>query len=129
MKTNGGFTQLSRRGALAAVMTFAVLVAMPFTGAGAAAPAAAAKPKIGIIGSGNVGSNLGRSWAKAGYPVMFFLERPRGRQEARRTGGIRGPRGHRRRPRLSAMYWYLRCPMGLSRNWVRHWGPRSRARS
>jgi 8-hydroxy-5-deazaflavin:NADPH oxidoreductase len=31
----------------------------------------AAKPKIGLIGSGNVGSNLGRSWARAGYEVMF----------------------------------------------------------
>jgi predicted dinucleotide-binding enzyme len=29
------------------------------------------KPRIGIIGSGNVGGALGRSWAKAGYPVMF----------------------------------------------------------
>jgi predicted dinucleotide-binding enzyme len=29
------------------------------------------KTKIGIIGSGNVGSALGRAWAKAGYPVMF----------------------------------------------------------
>jgi predicted dinucleotide-binding enzyme len=31
----------------------------------------AAKPKIGLIGSGNVGGNLGRVWAKAGYEVMF----------------------------------------------------------
>jgi 8-hydroxy-5-deazaflavin:NADPH oxidoreductase len=29
------------------------------------------KPKLGLIGSGNVGSNLGRVWAKAGYEVMF----------------------------------------------------------
>ncbi len=29
------------------------------------------KSKIGIIGSGNVGSALGRVWAKAGHPVMF----------------------------------------------------------
>jgi predicted dinucleotide-binding enzyme len=29
------------------------------------------KPKIGIIGSGNVGSAIGRSWARAGYDVMF----------------------------------------------------------
>jgi predicted dinucleotide-binding enzyme len=29
------------------------------------------KPKIGLIGSGNVGSALGRSWARAGYDVMF----------------------------------------------------------
>jgi predicted dinucleotide-binding enzyme len=31
----------------------------------------AAKPQIGIIGSGNVGSNLGRVWAAKGYKVMF----------------------------------------------------------
>lgn len=37
----------------------------------ALAQGAAAKPKIGMIGSGNVGSNLGRVWAKAGYEVMF----------------------------------------------------------
>lgn len=29
------------------------------------------KPKIGVIGSGNVGSAIGRSWARAGYDVMF----------------------------------------------------------
>ncbi len=34
-------------------------------------PAAEPKPRIGLIGSGNVGSNLGRVWARAGYPVMF----------------------------------------------------------
>jgi 8-hydroxy-5-deazaflavin:NADPH oxidoreductase len=33
--------------------------------------AQARKPKIGMIGSGNVGSALGRVWAKAGYEVMF----------------------------------------------------------
>jgi 8-hydroxy-5-deazaflavin:NADPH oxidoreductase len=36
------------------------------------APAAAnQKVKIGMIGSGNVGSALGRVWAKAGHQVMF----------------------------------------------------------
>src|SRR3954454_11583099 len=29
------------------------------------------KPKIGVIGSGNVGGAIGRSWARAGYDVMF----------------------------------------------------------
>jgi predicted dinucleotide-binding enzyme len=29
------------------------------------------KPKIGVIGSGNVGAAIGRSWARAGYDVMF----------------------------------------------------------
>jgi predicted dinucleotide-binding enzyme len=36
-----------------------------------AAVAADTKTKIGIIGSGNVGSALGRVWANAGHPVMF----------------------------------------------------------
>jgi 8-hydroxy-5-deazaflavin:NADPH oxidoreductase len=35
------------------------------------ADAATRKTKIGIIGSGNVGSALGRSWARAGHEVMF----------------------------------------------------------
>lgn len=29
------------------------------------------KPKIGVIGSGNVGSAVGAAWVKAGYEVMF----------------------------------------------------------
>jgi predicted dinucleotide-binding enzyme len=33
--------------------------------------ASSAKTKIGIIGSGNVGSELGEVWAKAGHAVMF----------------------------------------------------------
>ena len=41
--------------------------------AGAALPALAqSKPmKIGIIGSGRIGSTFGGLWAKAGHPVMF----------------------------------------------------------
>lgn len=35
------------------------------------AAAAAAKMNIGIVGSGNVGSNLGTAWAQAGHTVMF----------------------------------------------------------
>ncbi len=31
----------------------------------------AGKMKIGIIGSGNVGSNIGASWVRAGHEVMF----------------------------------------------------------
>ena len=40
---------------------------LPFASHSAAAP----KPRLGLIGSGNVGSNLGRVWANAGYEVMF----------------------------------------------------------
>jgi predicted dinucleotide-binding enzyme len=39
--------------------------------AGSVAAAADAKMKIGVIGSGNVGSAIGRVWANAGHPVMF----------------------------------------------------------
>ena len=37
----------------------------------ATAAESVAKMKIGIIGSGNVGSALGRAWAQAGHEVMF----------------------------------------------------------
>jgi len=35
------------------------------------AASAGTKMKIGIVGSGNVGSNIGASWARAGHTVMF----------------------------------------------------------
>jgi predicted dinucleotide-binding enzyme len=47
------------------------LFAMPLAASGGQPAGSSAKPPIGIIGSGNVGSNLGRVWARAGYPVMF----------------------------------------------------------
>jgi predicted dinucleotide-binding enzyme len=47
----------------------AVLGALPFVGT--VASAQGRKLKIGIIGSGHVGSALGGVWAKAGYEVMF----------------------------------------------------------
>lgn len=44
------------------------LLGLPFT-ARAAAPGG--KVKIGVVGSGNVGTALGRLWAQAGHQVMF----------------------------------------------------------
>jgi predicted dinucleotide-binding enzyme len=55
---------------LKSALLASLVVAAPW-GAQAAQPAPAAKPKIGLIGSGNVGSNLGRVWAGKGYAVMF----------------------------------------------------------
>jgi predicted dinucleotide-binding enzyme len=58
-----------RRDVLKAAGAAALLGALPL--GAPAAFAQAKKPKIGIIGSGNVGSAIGRSWARAGYEVMF----------------------------------------------------------
>lgn len=56
---------MQRRAILKAVAI--TVAALPF----ATQAAAPAKPKLGLIGSGNVGSNLGRVWANAGYELMF----------------------------------------------------------
>jgi predicted dinucleotide-binding enzyme len=60
---------LRRRDLLKAAGAAVVLGVLPL--AERAAAADAAKMKIGMIGSGNVGSALGRVWAKTGHPVMF----------------------------------------------------------
>lgn len=67
---------IARRRVVQAVAAVMALPALPpamgtaqAAQAGGAAPAP--KPRVGIIGSGNVGGNLGRVWARAGYPVMF----------------------------------------------------------
>lgn len=50
--------------------------------------AAADKAKIGIVGSGRVGSALGSVWVKAGHEVMFSsLTIERDRELAQRLGG------------------------------------------
>ena len=64
-----GIPDHRRRDLLKAAAAGAALGALPF--ARTLASAQGRKMKIGIIGSGNVGSALGRVWAKAGYEVMF----------------------------------------------------------
>lgn len=49
----------------------AVLAFGPLLATAAATAAEDSKIKIGVIGSGNVGSAIGRVWANAGHPVMF----------------------------------------------------------
>jgi predicted dinucleotide-binding enzyme len=60
---------MNKRDLLKAAGAAAALCALPLTGPTFAADSA--RKKIGMIGSGNVGSALGRSWAKSGYQVMF----------------------------------------------------------
>jgi predicted dinucleotide-binding enzyme len=62
-------TQARRRDLLKAAAAAAVLGALPLGGRFALAQTG--KPRIGVIGSGNVGSAIGRSWTRAGYDVMF----------------------------------------------------------
>jgi predicted dinucleotide-binding enzyme len=57
---------LARRDVLKAAVAATLSSALPVGFA-----AESKKPKIGIIGSGNVGGAIGRSWARAGYDVMF----------------------------------------------------------
>src|SRR5262245_759861 len=58
---------MNRRDLLKAVGLATALGALPLSDRAAAA----GKAKIGVIGSGKVGSALGGVWAKAGHEVMF----------------------------------------------------------
>ena len=53
------------------LQTAAAALALGSLPAGAQSVTAGTKLKIGIIGSGNVGSALGTTWAKSGHTVMF----------------------------------------------------------
>ena len=53
----------------AAVAASLAAASLPFVSR--AAESGSKKTKIGIIGSGNVGSAIGAAWAKAGHSVMF----------------------------------------------------------
>jgi predicted dinucleotide-binding enzyme len=64
-----GVPDLRRRDILKAAGAFAVL--HPLLLAKVSAATDGGKMKIGVIGSGNVGSALGRVWANAGHQVMF----------------------------------------------------------
>ena len=59
----------SRRDFLETIGATLVLSSLPLAARAAGAPAG--RTKIGIIGSGNIGSTLGRIWAQAGHQVMF----------------------------------------------------------
>jgi predicted dinucleotide-binding enzyme len=65
-----GTMDFRRRDLLSMIGMAVSLSALPLTGRMALA-ASSQKLKIGIIGSGHVGSALGGVWAKAGHEVMF----------------------------------------------------------
>jgi predicted dinucleotide-binding enzyme len=62
-----------RRGA--AILAWAVAAAA-FPALGVAQSAAPVPMKIGVIGSGNIGSAVGGLWVQAGHPVLFSSRHP-----------------------------------------------------
>lgn len=63
---------------------------------------AQAKPmKIGVIGSGRIGSTLGALWVKAGHEVMFS---DRDAEQAKRVAAELGPRARTGTPREAAAF-------------------------
>jgi hypothetical protein len=69
MKSKFDIAALSRRDLLRVTAALAALGTLPLTAS--TATAAERTVRIGIIGSGHVGSALGGVWAKAGNEVMF----------------------------------------------------------
>jgi predicted dinucleotide-binding enzyme len=68
-------TRFDRR-ALLRAGTFAGLVVAAAAVSRGASGQATAPLKIGIIGSGHIGSTIGSLWVKAGHPVMFSSRHP-----------------------------------------------------
>jgi 8-hydroxy-5-deazaflavin:NADPH oxidoreductase len=64
------------RRALLRAGTFAGLAFATATVSRSASGQATAPLKIGIIGSGHIGSTIGSLWVKAGHPVMFSSRHP-----------------------------------------------------
>lgn len=60
-----------------AFMLFMAIIALAALPSASLAQSAATAPmKIGVIGSGNIGSAVGGLWVKAGHPVLFSSRHP-----------------------------------------------------
>jgi 8-hydroxy-5-deazaflavin:NADPH oxidoreductase len=68
-------SEITRRRFIA-VAAIGVLLGVAPCAANAQAPVSGSPLKIGIIGSGNIGSTLGTFWAKAGHQVLFSSRNP-----------------------------------------------------
>jgi hypothetical protein len=67
---NTGDIGQTRRHLFRAIVASALLGLLPLS----TSVAQDEKPTIGLIGSGNVGSALGRTWARAGYECLHGPE-------------------------------------------------------
>src|SRR5690242_12181071 len=68
---------------------------------GAAEPADARPPKIGIIGAGKIGGTLATLWAKAGHEVLVSSRHP---DELQGLARSLGPKGRAGTPREAAAF-------------------------
>ena len=90
----------NRRSFLKVVATAAAgLSALPFVVR--TVSAASDKMKIGVIGSGRIGSTLGGVWVKIGHEVMFSS---RTLENDRKLAASLGPRAHAGTPREAAKF-------------------------
>lgn len=58
------------------ILTIGLLLGIAPAGVNAQGSATSSQLKIGIIGSGNIGSTLGEFWVKAGHQVLFSSRNP-----------------------------------------------------
>jgi predicted dinucleotide-binding enzyme len=93
----------SKLSAFAAVVLATVLCAVPCFAARAADEAAGgtAPLKIGIIGTGHIGGNLAKLWAKAGHELVISSRHPEELQELARS---LGPKVRAASPREAAVF-------------------------
>jgi predicted dinucleotide-binding enzyme len=73
MPAKEGIMRMNRRQWLGIMASGSLMGVLP---ASRAAGPAEEKPRIGVIGAGNVGATVGALWVKAGYPVMFASRHP-----------------------------------------------------
>ena len=68
--------RLDRRALLRVGLVAGLAFAASTASHSASGQAPAAPLKIGVIGSGHIGSTVGTLWVKAGHPVMFSSRHP-----------------------------------------------------
>ena len=105
---DAGRTGLSRRALLRAAAAGCLASAASRGAFGQAGSAL----KIGVIGSGHIGSTVGGLWVKAGHPVMFSSRHPE-ELAALVQGSARWPRPERSRRRSPMATWcFIAVPYG-----------------
>jgi predicted dinucleotide-binding enzyme len=83
------------------VLAFAALTLASFAGTAAAATDSGKPLKIGIIGTGKIGSALARHWVAAGHEVFISSDHP---EKLQSLAAELGPRAHAGTPKEAAAF-------------------------